>query len=252
MTDEILDLPHEIDGGVGARAKIGLIVLANDHTMEFELSQVFPGPDVAMYAARIECAPQITPENLADMEGRIAGAASLILPGVELSVVGFGCTSASIVIGEERVFEIIRGVHPGAACTTPITAAVAAFEALDIRRLGVVTPYRADVNEMLRAAVRERGFEVPRFGSFNEEDDNVAGRIAVESIRQAVLEFGRHDDVDGVFVSCTNLRLIGAIGELEAELGKPVVSSNQALAWHCLRLAGVDEPMSEYGRLLRE
>ena len=250
MTDEILDLPHEIDGGVGSRAKIGLIVLANDHTVEYELNRIFPGPDVAMYATRIESSVIISPKNLADMEGRIAGAAALILPGVDLSVVAFGCTSASIVIGEERVFEIIRSVHPAAACTTPITAAMAAFEALDVRRLGVVTPYRADVNEMLRKAVQERGLEVNRFGSFNEEDDNVAGRITVESIRRDVLEFGRRDDVDGVFVSCTNLRLIGAIAELEAELGKPVVSSNLALAWHGLRLAAVDKPIRGMGRLL--
>jgi maleate isomerase len=32
-------------------------------------------------------------------------------------------------------------------------------------------------------------------------------------------------------------------------LGKPVTSSNHAMAWHCLRLAGVDDALPQFGRL---
>ena len=76
-------------------------------------------------------------------------------------------------------------------------------------------------------------------GSFNEEDDRRAARIDAASIRDAALELGRAPEVDAVFVSCTSLRLVEAVGAIEAELGKPVTSSNHALAWHCLRLAGI-------------
>jgi maleate isomerase len=66
-----------------------------------------------------------------------------------------------------------------------------------------------------------------------------------------VRELAREPAVDGVFVSCTSLRVADIVEELEAELGKPVTSSNHALAWHCLRLSGYTEPVPGFGRLFR-
>jgi maleate isomerase len=55
--------------------------------------------------------------------------------------------------------------------------------------------------------------------------------------------------VDTVFISCTNLRALSIIRELESTLGKPVISSNQVLGWHCLRLANVDVSLPQYGMI---
>ena len=107
-------LPFELDGGIAARARIGVIVLASDHTVEHEFRAILDLPGVAFYEARIANDPSITPETLRAMEGRIAQTASLILPGVPLDVVCYGCTSASMVIGEERVFELVRQARPEA------------------------------------------------------------------------------------------------------------------------------------------
>ena len=113
----------------------------------------------------------------ADHSRDLAGHESLlarstdIISGSELDVVAYGCTSASMAIGEERVFEHIRSVRPGAKCTTPITAAFAAFRAFGAKRIGLLTPYRADVNRIVASYVTARGFEVPVFGSFNEENN---------------------------------------------------------------------------------
>ena len=103
----------------------------------------------------------------------------------------------------------------------------------------------------MRDYIQKNGFEVPVFGSFNEEDDNRAARINATSIRQAVLEIGQRDEVDGVFLSCTSLRLTDVVEEIEQELGKPVTSSNHAIIWHSLRLAGIDDEISGYGALYR-
>ena len=242
-------LPFEVDGGIAARARIGVIVLASDHTVEHEFRAVMDLPGVAFYEARIANDPSITPETLRAMEGRIAGTASLILPGVPLDVVCYGCTSASMVIGEERVFELVRQARPEARVTTPITGAFAAFRALGVRRIGVLTPYRDDINRFMRDYIQARGFDVPVFGSFNEENDNRVACISPASIRTALLEIGRRDSVDAVFVSCTSLRLAEVAAEVEAELGKPVTSSNHAMAWHALRLAGIDDAMPAWGSL---
>lgn len=242
-------LPFEVDDGIAARAAIGLVVLATDQTLEHEFRVLLKLPGVAFYESRILNDNAITPETLRDMEARIEAATGLILPGVPLDVVAFGCTSGSMVIGEERVFERIRAARPGIACTTPITAALEALRVLQTRRIALLTPYRADINLFIRDYIEARGVAVPVMASFNEEDDRRIARIDARSIRDAAIQVGSRPEVDGLFVSCTSVRFAEVAAEVEAELGKPVTSSNHALAWHCLRLAGIDDPQPAFGRL---
>lgn len=242
-------LPFRLDDGIGERASIGVVVLATDQTLEHEFRRLLALPGVAFYESRILNDAAIRRENLQAMEARLSEAAGLILPGVPLDVIAFGCTSGSMVIGEERVFERIREARPGVACTTPITATFAALDALGTRRVALLTPYRDDINHFIRGYMEERAIAVPVMGSFNEEDDLKAARIDIASIRHAALDLGRSEAVDAVFVCCTSLRLVDAIDDIERELGKPVTSSNHAMAWHCLRLAGVDDARPECGRL---
>src|SRR5918994_1235421 len=89
-------LPHGLDDGIAARAAIGVIVLATDQTLEHEFRRLLQVPGVAFYEAQILNDAAITPETPAAMEARLPGAASLILPGLPLDVVAFGCTSASM------------------------------------------------------------------------------------------------------------------------------------------------------------
>lgn len=246
----IENLPFETDQGIASRARLGLLVLATDFTIEHEWRAIMAGlPGVALYQSRILNDAQITPETLRAMEPRIAAATDVILPGTPLDVVAYGCTSASMAIGEEKVFERIRSVRPDAKCTTPITGAFAAFHALEARRIGVLTPYRADVNRIVADYIRARGFEVPVFGSFNEQDDCTVARITPASVRRGVSAILSTAAVDAVFVSCTSVRLAEAARGIEAETGVPITSSNHAMAWHALRLAGVNDAMPQWGRL---
>lgn len=243
-------MPFEMDDGIAARASIGLIVLASDQTVEYEFRQIFDLAGVAFYESRIYNSNTITPETLKAMEAGMTEAARLILPGIPLDVVAYGCTSGAMIIGEETVFARIRESRPGVPCTTPITGAMAAFEALGAKRIALLTPYIDEINQTMRDFIQARGVEVPVMGSFNNENDNEVGRISLASLRAAALELGREPNVDAVFVSCTNLRLIEYVEDLEAELGKPVTSSNHAMAWHALRLAGYTEPVPGFGRLM--
>jgi maleate isomerase len=243
-------IPHRLDGGVGERASIGLIVLATDRTIEHEWREVLHGLDgVALYQSRIWNDARITPETLRAMEGRLSDCAAVIMPGLPLASIAFGCTSATMVIGEDQVFAKLRAARPEALPTTPITAAFAAFRAFGANRLAVLTPYRADVNAAVRAYIEARGFEVPVFGTFNEEDDLRAARISSESIRDAAIELGRDARTEAVFVACTSLRIAKVVAEIEQAIGKPVTSSNHAMAWHVLRLAGIPDPLPQWGRL---
>ncbi len=242
-------LPFNTESGIGGRARIGLIVLATDYTVEHEFRMIMTVPGVDFYEARIENSTTVTPETLAAMGEKIPDTLRLILPGEPLDVVAYGCTSASMVLGEDTVFQRIREVQPDTQCTTPITAAFAAFKAFGAKRIAVLTPYRRDVNDIVRAYMEKAGYTIPVFGSFNEEHDPTVARIDGKSLGDAIDEITRAREIDMVFVSCTSIRLLQAVKSIEERIGLPVTSSNHAMAWHCLRLAGVDEPMPEFGRL---
>ncbi|MBZ0215097.1 MAG: hypothetical protein K8F25_00965, partial [Fimbriimonadaceae bacterium] len=167
----IRNIPFTVDKGIAHRAAIGVIVLATDETLEHEWRIMLQRAGVAYFESRIPNSTSITPQTLKAMEAQITDRTEVILPGVPLDVVAYGCTSASVVIGEENVFKKIRAARPDVACTTPITAAMAAFRAFGAKRIGVLTPYRDDVNQIFRNYLTARGFEIPVFGSFNEEDD---------------------------------------------------------------------------------
>jgi len=241
----------DLDAGAGPRAAIGLIVLSSDQTIEHEFRTLLNVDGVALFQSRIKNDSRITPETLRAMEARLVEATDVILPGMKLDVVAFACTSASMLIGEDQVFEKIRQARPDARPTTPITAALSALKTFKARKIALLTPYRDDVNREIKAYIEARGLDVVATASFFEEDDLNVCRISEASVKKAAVELGQHPDVEAVFVSCTSLRMAGVIEEIEAILEKPVTSSNHALAWHCLRLAGIGDVFNNRGRLFR-
>jgi len=245
---ELLDFTT--DDGFGAKARLGLIVLQTDQTIEPEFSGIFAGRDgVALYAARIPNAMEVTAETLRQMALALPQTAALLPPRFGFDVVGYACTSGATMIGEARVDALIRDVHPAARTSNPISACKAALAALGLRRIALVTPYAVDVTLEMQANLHAAGYATAAVASFDQLDDFTVARISSDSILKAVLQIGARDDCDGVFVSCTSLRVMPVIAEAEAELGKPVISSNQALAWHMMRLAGLADTPAKAGRL---
>ena len=242
-------LPFTTKSVIGSRARLGLVVLSSDYTIEHEFGTLIDMAGVDVFTARIANDPQVTPETLAAMEPRITDTASLILAGDHVDVLAYGCTSASIVLGADRIDSLLNAAKPTARTTNPISAAFAAFDALGAHRIGVLTPYRRDVNEQVHAYITSHGYEVPVFGSFNEEMDPVVATIDTDSLVGAIDRLREGHELDAIFVSCTSVRLADAVAELEARTNLPVTSSNHALAWHCLRLAGIEEAVPGKGRL---
>jgi maleate isomerase len=245
----IENLPFETEKVIASRARIGIVVLASDYTIEHEFRHMISIPGVDFYHARIANSPQITPETLRAMEPLITRTAELILPGDTVDVLAFACTSAAIVLGTPAVAEKLKAAKPEAATTNPAHAAFEAFKALGAKRIALLTPYEKPVNVMVQQTVEEAGFEVPVFGSFNEPNDPVVAMIDTASLKSAIARMLENADADAVFISCTSVRIAESVAEIEAELGIPVTSSNHALAWHCLRLAGIDDKLPQNGRL---
>jgi maleate isomerase len=240
---------HEIDPAMPWAYRLGLIVLQTDETIEQDFRIFTADPSIALYHTRIPSSPTVTTETLRQMENHIPSAASLLLKEPPLSVIGYGCTSASTVLGETRVQELVQSEHPGVPVTNPLSALKAAAAALGVTHLGLVSPYIRSVTDALEGELSESGTPFVRAVVFGREEENLVARIAPHSILSAAEKVAADPQVEAVFASCTNLRASAVIADAEQATGKPFLCSNQVLAWHMLRLAGITRTVPELGRL---
>lgn len=237
------------DSGAGGGRRLGMIVLSTDETLEYEARQVLEGRGVNLMHNRIESHPTVTPASLKAMAARLPEVARL-LPA-DLRAIAYGCTSASVMIGPEAVEQQIQSAHPGVPVTNPISAVVAALRALGRRRIGLVTPYTAEVVGPMRDFLAQAGIETVAEVSFGESDDRKVARISQRSTLAAMQEVGRAKGVEAVFSSCTNLGSFEVLDVAEDDLALPVISSNLALIWHLLKRAGITATGWGPGRLFQ-
>ena len=74
-------------------------------------------------------------------------------------------------------------------------------------------------------------------------------RVPLDEVKRHALAVDR-SDAQALVISCTDFATLPLIAELEQEIGKPVVTSNQATFWATLRAAGVDDRFEHFGTLL--
>ncbi len=234
------------DGGL----RLGLIVPSSNTTMESELMRVLPDW-ISLHTSRIRLV-DVDEWSLAAMEEGVERAA-LELADAGVDLILFGCTTGSLIGGKgyDRMIADRITSATGIEAVTTSTAVLRALEALGARKISVATPYIDGVNEAERRFLEENGFEVLRIRGLGILRNTEIGRVPPER----VLELAKQTFVpgsDAVFISCTNLKTFSVIGRLESELGKPVVTSNQASLWAALRSLGTDVRISGLGRLLEE
>jgi maleate isomerase len=228
--------------------RFGLLALATDLTFERDIVRLIPPETVGIYTSRVAFENPTTPENLRNMAPRISEAADLILPGEALDVICYGCTSASVVIGDDVIRDAIHSVRPGVPVVTPSAAARLAFNALGVNRISVLTPYLIETSEPMAEYFCQHGMTIENFECLGLEDDRTMARVSRDTIIEAVCQIDT-PETEALFVSCTGLPAVAAIAEIEARTGKPVVTSNQASSWAMMRLAGIDHKPKGYGRL---
>ena len=237
----------DLAGPIGSKATLGLVVLQADETLEQDFRRLFTDRDVAIYTSRIPSGEALSPDTIAAMEDDLQHSASLFPRAARFDAVGYGCTSGTTLIGADAVAALIRQGVETPIVTDPLTAALAALHALEIRKLGLVTPYVESIAAPVRSAFIAAGFEVGEVLTFGEEVEARVARIAPESIKAAARQAAQ--GAQAVFLSCTNLRTLDIIDELEAELGVPVLSSNQVLAWHMAQMTRAPLAAGSAGRL---
>ena len=236
------------DDGRHHRAKIGYVLLATEQTIEDDVMALRP-PGVGVHFTRAAIPDSITVATLEAQAELLADCASTLLPDGSLDVVCYGCTSGSLVIGEERVLSELRKGAPGAMATSLITGVVRALKTVGARRIVVATPYLQEINEREAAYLESVGFDVLSIAGLGLEKDSDMVRVAPDFIAEFALSQMR-GSADAVFVSCGALRALDVIDEIEARAGIPAIASNQAMIWDTLRLAGIEDRLEGYGRLL--
>ena len=238
------------DGGRNARAKIGFVLIPNEQTIEDDMVRYLPD-GVGAYFSRATMPREISTESLAQLGVSLAETAARILPDDGLDVVAFACTSGTVAVGEEEsCAELAKGA-PGAKTTTLAGAVRKALTAMGAQKIVLGSPYVAELNANVAAYLEGVGFTVLEAHGMGLDYDTDMIRVAPEYIADYARAIDR-PDADAVLLSCGALRSIDVVDVIEQELGKPVICSNQAMLWDCLRLAGVDDKLPGLGRLLRE
>jgi maleate cis-trans isomerase len=248
--DTVTTLQRAAVAGARAEARIGMIIPSVNSMTEPQFNRYAP-PGLSVHCARARVAgPWKRP--LAAMAEEIAISARL-LADVAPDLIVFHCTDTSMTQGpqgEGRILDIVRDAT-GIEAVATSRMVVEALRALGLCKLVLLSPYKS--NQAVIDYLHATGFRVLHDVALGLE----SGEFANVSPAQWLDLARTHDrpDADGIFLSCTNTRQIEAIADIERALGKPVVNSNQAVLWGCLRrlkgkLARVPA-MPELGRLMQ-
>ena len=244
--------PYNLRPPIGEDGKIGLIVLKADETIEHDARRIFPIDNYALYTTRLRSADKLTEQSLIDLKGGICTAVELLPNACQFNAIGFACTSAASTIGSDSIREEIQSSINCAYISDPLLALKIACQTMQIKKLGVVSPYDEVIANNMRKTLQNLGIETPHFIGFNETKEANVARIDEASIMKAAIELGEKQDIDAVFISCTNLRTLDVIDRIEDAIAKPVLSSNQVMLWHLSQ--GLPKPVKHncFGQLFSQ
>ncbi len=231
----------------GGRARVGVILPSGNVAAEAELAAMLP-EGVSLHVTRLRLTGS-APEQLLAMADDVEGAASLIAD-TRPDLIGFHCTAVTTLSAtlENSILEraASAGGRPVVATSQAVLAALGALEA---RRIVLVSPYLAHINESEIRFLDRNGVSVVR--EFGMGIDLAADMYKVEPADWLrIVRENADPRADAYFVSCTAIRTARIIDRIEDVLGKPVVTSNQAMAWHLARSIGLADRVSGYGALL--
>jgi maleate isomerase len=231
------------------RARIGFIIPSSNRMVEPQMQRLMP-PGVVPHFTRIG----MTDRHKAPLEKlilRITEAAELLADS-KCDVTVLQCTGTSMSGGVDLERRVIAEIEKttGRRALTTASALTAAFEALHARRLVLISETEQDDHEKKLAYLREAGFEIVA--------DKAAGLPGTDAYCTMPPRLWydlaislRNDAAEAYFISCANIHSIDAIDDLERELARPVITSNQAALWCALRMAGISDRIEHLGALLR-
>jgi maleate isomerase len=231
------------------QAGIGVVV-PYDFALDRELWRWVPD-DISLHLTRMPYVPLAATLEMAihiSDPALVANGATEV-KAVSPLVTAYACTSGSFVgglAGETALVAAMTKAGAPAAVTTS-GALLTALRHLDITRIATATPYTADITAGLSSYLAEAGVDVVAASGLGLTSDiwTVPYDVTAKLVRDT-----DRPDAEAVFISCTNLPTYDVIAELEAELGKPVLTANQVTMWSALSAIG--SPMMAAGQWLAD
>lgn len=239
----------------GKEGRIGLLVPSTNSTAEIEFQNAVPD-GISVHTARCLLKDTgVTSEErlrgILEMSHDVVTAATQV-NSVKPKVIAWACTAGSFIEGIGHDRKIVGEIEAatGTAALTTSTAVVEALKMLGVKNIAVATPYIQAIDDQEKHFLES---SVPGL-----KVRNMKGLGIVKAYDKCVLEpeTAFHaacevdsQDVDCVFISCTAWRTFEIIPELERQLGKPVVTSNQATLWAALDVMGISS-IKRLGRLM--
>ena len=204
--------------------------------------------------------PVVNVEECSKLSARLPEPAGLLVEGMSSPLLGnnsaiaFACTAGSLIGGpgwDKKEIESMQLKSKGIPCTTTATAAEEAMRFLGFKKIVIAGPYINEVNQRFREFYEASGFKVLNVTGLQIEDLYEMGATKPSQAYYIAMK-AVVPEADGIFIACTNFRCSDVIEEIERDSGKPVVTANQATAWHLMKLLKIDDPVEEYGQLLRK
>ncbi len=246
-------MPAKVPSRGRGRARVGAIVPATNRNLEPDFCLLAP-PGVSMHFARQGGEDS---GRIPDSEEMRAYAHQPLAPPVQalcaarVDVIAFGCTSATLSGGVDFDRRLGREIErlSGRPSVTAAASLLEALAALGVSRVAFVSPYVRGLHARGIAFLRACGFEVPGDARPERALDSYEQAMDPESVYEMALR-ADHPRAQALVLSCTEMRSVEAIEAIEADTGKPVVTSNQALVRACLDRLGIDPSEAEAGGCL--
>ena len=234
----------------GWRAKIGVVIPSNNTVLEPEFALIAPA-GVATYAARI-LTSGTTREGIEEMETNARRAVRELHAG-GLDVIAYACLATSLVMGRgwSEDFMAQTKEDTDLPATTAATATIEGLKAVNGRKVALATPYPTKINALVQPFFEAYGLEVVAIANLPVDDHLEICAIppsrAYRLARQADCA-----EADAICILATDFQTVPIIADLEKDLGKPVVTTNQALMWRSLGLAGAGAEVTGFGGLFAQ
>ena len=231
------------------RARIGFIIPASNRMVEPQMARFAP-PGVVPHFMRLRMTNRYK-RPLPELLPTILDAAAYLMDS-KCDIIVFQCTGTSMSGGVDMDNYVVSEIAKATRRPTISTAGAvkAAFATLGARRLVFISETEQTGHDKKLKFLKEAGYEIlaDRAASLSGTDEYC---VTPPSFWYDMAMVLRNNAADATFISCANISSIEVIGDLERDLKKPVVTSNQAALWCALRTLGLSDVIPNLGTLFQ-
>lgn len=240
---------------LGWRRKLAVLVPSTNTSVQPEFDGMRP-EGVTNHISRIRI-PNMPLGSDADFRLLVERIAAAQLEAVDSAMtcepdhVILGISVETFWGGLEASRKLMRDLeeHTRLRVTGGADACAAAFAALGVRRIAVLTPYFPLGDANVKRFFEDSGYTVTRIKGLKCASPVLIAHVQGDVLRAAVEELDG-DDVDAVIQVGTNLAMAKLAAQMEAERAKPILAINACIYWRALRVNSIEDRVPGWGSLL--